>query len=171
MAGTPSMTSSRLRTCRAADASSDTLRPSRAPSSTNDVSSATASGWLSTTPLSLRSLATIAATWTKSRSCSWGESLIAPIAERQHARPVHAASWVRFVHPFRLRTPRRRPAAVRKLGPPIKAQAASEEGQKHGCTTHPTESRMPRGVDAALSREHFGASLPRRTFAFLLTEL
>src|SRR5258706_1197041 len=46
ISGTPSMTSSRLRTWRPEFIRSETVRPSRAPSITQHESRATASGWL-----------------------------------------------------------------------------------------------------------------------------
>ena len=73
--GTPSITSSRESTSRPACISCSTVRsPSRAASSTQHESSATASGSLSFTPRARRSRATIPATESSSFSCSEGES-------------------------------------------------------------------------------------------------
>src|SRR5579863_5024852 len=58
--------------------SSATERPSRAPSTTKSVISATASGWLSLTPRSRRRLATIAAIAIMSLSFSRGVRFIGP---------------------------------------------------------------------------------------------
>ena len=80
---TPSITSEVSSTSRPADMISATDMPSRAASSTQAVSTATASGWLSSSPRSRRRRATSAAPATISRSCSWGVSSIRPPTRAQ----------------------------------------------------------------------------------------
>src|SRR5690606_25914783 len=78
-------------TCAPASISSDTGRPSRAPSTTKSVISAMASGWLSLTPRSRRLRATMAAMAISSLSFSLGVRVMSlPVPEvpepRQGAR-------------------------------------------------------------------------------------
>src|SRR5439155_1575656 len=70
ISGTPSMTSSRLRTDGPASISWETVFPSRMPSRISAVISARASGWLSLRPRARRRRATSAAVKIKSFSCS-----------------------------------------------------------------------------------------------------
>ena len=72
----PSITCARVSTCAPASIRSATVRPSRAPSTTKSVISATASGWLSFTPRSSRRRATIAAMAISSLSFSRGVRFI-----------------------------------------------------------------------------------------------
>src|SRR6056297_2319037 len=73
----PSMHCSAVMTCAPASIRSATLRPSRAPSTTKSVISATASGWLSRTPRASLPRATMAATLISSLSFSRGVGSIA----------------------------------------------------------------------------------------------
>jgi hypothetical protein len=64
----------------------------------HEVISATASGWFSRNPLAQRSLASWPATWTRSFSCSCGDSSMSvpPRAQRPHtARPCSRAASAR----------------------------------------------------------------------------
>src|SRR5471032_1352388 len=72
ISATPSITCSRRITVPPSRIRSATERPSRAPSTTKSVISATASGWLSFTPRSRRRRATLAAIETSNLSFSRG---------------------------------------------------------------------------------------------------
>src|SRR5258708_8621086 len=76
ISATPSITCSRRITVPPSRMSSATERPSRAPSTTKSVISATASGWLSFTPRSSRRRATLAAMATSNLSFSRGVRFI-----------------------------------------------------------------------------------------------
>ena len=77
MAATPGITSRVLRIVEPSDIRSATLLPSRAPSRISSVMMATASGWLSLSPLARRLRASSAAEKMVSRSSSVGVSNIA----------------------------------------------------------------------------------------------
>src|SRR6185312_762895 len=91
ISATPSITCSRFSTVPPSRISSATARPSRAPSTTKSVISATASGWLSLTPRSSRRRATLAAMAISSLSFSRGVRFMFPPS----AAPTTARRWLR----------------------------------------------------------------------------
>src|SRR4051794_29674583 len=154
ISATPSITCSRRITVPPSRIRSATERPSRAPSTTKSVISATASGWLSLTPRSSRRRATLAAMATSSLSFSRGVRFIACVSPSlsilTNARPeLHQACQTRLIsRPRRRRfnwneggpapTPHIRLYPIRSMQPSI--AAAPCKGYAFGLRLQPAPS-------------------------------
>src|SRR4051812_4125860 len=137
----PSITCSRRITVPPSRISSATERPSRAPSTTKSLISATASGWLSLTPRSSRRRATLAAIATSNLSFSRGVRFM--------GAPLH------FTIEPASNMPNARHAAAAKI-----AEEARHRHSHRGCL-----AQQPRDQDAIYqgdARPHLGCAFEQR---------